>query len=148
MAVRIQIRNGTAEEWAEVNPTLAVGELALEIDTRKFKIGDGIHAWNDLAYATQGERGPSGPQGKGLEFLWDGTKLGVRVEGELTYQYVDLQGPKGERGVKGDKGDKGDVYFPTFSVDANMELTMHDNFNYDGTISFRLDNGCLIQEVI
>ena len=43
---------------------------------------------------------------------------------------------------------KGDVYFPTFSVDANMELTMHDNFNYDGTISFRLDNGCLIQEVI
>lgn len=107
MAVRIQIRNGTAEEWAEVNPILAVGELALEIDTRKFKIGDGIHAWNDLPYATQGERGPAGPQGKGLEFLWDGTKLGVRVEGETEYQYVDLVGPRGPQGPQGEQGPPG-----------------------------------------
>ena len=43
---------------------------------------------------------------------------------------------------------KGDVYFPTFSVDEGMNLIMHDDFNYDGTISFKLENGCLIQEVI
>jgi hypothetical protein len=43
---------------------------------------------------------------------------------------------------------KGEVYFPTFSVDENMQLIMHDDFNYDGTISFRLNNGYLIQEVV
>lgn len=37
--------------------------------------------------------------GKGLEFQWDGTKLGVRVEGETEYQYSnDLKGEKGDRG--------------------------------------------------
>lgn len=43
---------------------------------------------------------------------------------------------------------KGDVYFPTFSVDSEMQLKMHDDFNYDGTITFILTDGYLIQEVI
>lgn len=43
---------------------------------------------------------------------------------------------------------KGDVYFPTFSVDSEMQLKMHDDFNYDGTIKFKLTDGYLIQEVI
>ena len=34
--------------------------------------------------------------GKGLEFEWKGTQLGVRVEGETQYQYVDLKGEKGK----------------------------------------------------
>ena len=69
--------------------------------------------------------------GKGLEFEWKGTQLGVRVEGETNYKYVDLKGERGknieftwrgtELGVriegqtsyqyvnlKGDKGEKGD----------------------------------------
>lgn len=37
--------------------------------------------------------------GKGLEFQWEGTRLGVRVEGETEYQYSnDLKGEKGDRG--------------------------------------------------
>lgn|GEM_PF-5987443 len=37
--------------------------------------------------------------GKGLEFQWNGTKLGVRVDGETEYQYSnDLKGEKGEKG--------------------------------------------------
>ena len=32
------------------------------------------------------------PVGKSLEFHWDGTKLGIRLEGETDYEYVDLQG--------------------------------------------------------
>lgn len=46
----IQIRRGTASDWASVNPTLAAGELALENDTRKLKVGDGSTAWNSLQY--------------------------------------------------------------------------------------------------
>ena len=30
------------------NPTLAQGELGIELDTGRFKIGDGVTAWNTL----------------------------------------------------------------------------------------------------
>lgn len=50
MAVQIQFRRDTAVNWTTVNPTLAIGEMALETDTKKFKIGDGATAWNALAY--------------------------------------------------------------------------------------------------
>lgn len=48
--VRIQIRRGTASDWSTVNPTLAAGELGVETNTRKIKIGDGSTAWNSLSY--------------------------------------------------------------------------------------------------
>lgn len=65
MAVQIQIRRGSAQLWSDVNPILAEGELALELDTEKFKIGNGVSHWNDLQYASgpQGPVGPQGPQG-------------------------------------------------------------------------------------
>ena len=37
--------------------------------------------------------------GKSLEFNWSGTSLGVRVEGQSEYQYVDLKGAKGDPGA-------------------------------------------------
>jgi hypothetical protein len=51
MAVKIQIRRGTAAEWTSANPTLLSGEQGLETDTGKTKIGDGVTAWNSLGYA-------------------------------------------------------------------------------------------------
>jgi hypothetical protein len=50
MAVSIKIRNGTASQWSSSNPTLAEGEVGLETDTRRFKVGDGSTAWNSLLY--------------------------------------------------------------------------------------------------
>lgn len=56
-----------------------------------------------------------GPRGKSLEFNWNGTELGIRVEGETDYTYVNLKGEKGDagpqgiQGPKGEKGDKGDI---------------------------------------
>ena len=50
MANRIQLRRGGAQEWANSNPTLAQGELGIELDTGRFKIGDGVTAWNTLTY--------------------------------------------------------------------------------------------------
>jgi hypothetical protein len=46
--VRIQIRRGTASDWSTTNPTLAAGEIGLETDTLKFKIGNGSSAWNSI----------------------------------------------------------------------------------------------------
>jgi len=50
MAIQFQLRRDTAANWTSANPTLAQGELALETDTAKYKIGDGSTAWNSLAY--------------------------------------------------------------------------------------------------
>jgi hypothetical protein len=44
----IQVRRDTAANWSSKNPTLAAGEIAFEIDTKKVKIGDGVTAWNSL----------------------------------------------------------------------------------------------------
>ena len=46
----IQNRQDTAANWYNVNPILAVGEIGFETDTNKFKIGDGVTFWRDLAY--------------------------------------------------------------------------------------------------
>ena len=50
MAVQIQIRRDTAANWTSANPTLAQGELGLETDTGKIKVGTGTGAWNSLSY--------------------------------------------------------------------------------------------------
>ena len=41
----------------------------------------------------------SGGDAVGLEYTWDGTKLGVKREDETTYSYVDLQGIQGDEGI-------------------------------------------------
>jgi flagellin-like hook-associated protein FlgL len=48
MATRIQLRRGTAAEWASVNPVLADSEPGFETDTRILRIGDGITAFTSL----------------------------------------------------------------------------------------------------
>jgi len=47
---KIQIRNGTYQEWHDTNPVLAMAEPGFESDTGMFKIGDGSTPWNDLLY--------------------------------------------------------------------------------------------------
>ncbi len=82
MATRIQFRRSLSGEWTAGNPVLAQGELAIELDTSRFKIGDGIEAWNDLPYGgIDGEQGEQGIQGE--------------------------QGDQGIQGVKGDTGSQG-----------------------------------------
>ena len=53
----IQQRRGTAAEWLSVDPVLASGEIGVETDTFKFKIGDGVTAWSLLVYAGGGGGG-------------------------------------------------------------------------------------------
>lgn len=42
--VRFQLRRGSAAEWTAADPVLAMGEPGLEIDTARFKLGDGVTA--------------------------------------------------------------------------------------------------------
>lgn len=48
---RLVIRNDNSTTWTTKNPILLKGELGFELDTRKFKIGDGATNWNSLPYA-------------------------------------------------------------------------------------------------
>lgn len=49
---KITLKNKAASEWTSANPTLAKGEIGLENDTGKFKLGDGSKQWSALPYAT------------------------------------------------------------------------------------------------
>ena len=50
MARRIQLRRDTASAWTAANPTLAQGEVGIDLTNNKIKIGNGSTAWNSLAY--------------------------------------------------------------------------------------------------
>lgn len=63
---KIRPRSGTATQWATANPILAEREIGYEVPETGFgtgpvrmKMGDGVTAWNDLAYADP-ETGGSG----------------------------------------------------------------------------------------
>ena len=50
MATRMQQRRGTAAQWTAANPVLGAGEIGLETDTNKFKVGNGSTAYTSLTY--------------------------------------------------------------------------------------------------
>jgi hypothetical protein len=51
MAIRIQVRRGTATQWSTADPILAAGEIGFETNTGKFKIGVGSPTtWSGLDY--------------------------------------------------------------------------------------------------
>ena len=86
MAQVIQMRRGLASEWTAANPLLAEGEQGVELDTHKWKVGDGVLRWSALPYVTGGP----GPPGA------DSTVPGP-------------QGPQGATGPTGPTGPKGDI---------------------------------------
>lgn len=69
---RIRLPHFTSVEWTEQNPLLQKGEIAVESDTRRMKIGTGVARWNDLEYIA----GSSG----GANVAWG------EISGTLTQQ--------------------------------------------------------------
>jgi hypothetical protein len=48
MAVRIQLRRDTAANWTSNNPVLRQGEIGIETDTFKMKVGNGSSTWAQI----------------------------------------------------------------------------------------------------
>jgi hypothetical protein len=46
----IQSRRGSSAQWSAANPILADGEIGYDSTTKQMKVGDGVTAWNALAY--------------------------------------------------------------------------------------------------
>ena len=76
--VRVKNRKDTHESWAAFNPILLDGELIIvEKDGQiKFKLGDGVTAYNDLSFIEIGSS--SGDNGSGddnnKKYTWESLK--------------------------------------------------------------------------
>ena len=84
-----RLRRGTSDAWTRVNPVLLYGEPGFEKDTNKLKIGDGTHAWNDLAYL-----------GNAVDISADGKSIVYNNDAIQLYGYDDAQ--VGQIPVKGE----------------------------------------------
>lgn len=63
-----------------------------------------------------------GKDGKNLEFIWKGTSLGIRVEGDTEYQYIELKGRDGIDGINGINGRDGIDGVPIEVAIRNNEI--------------------------
>lgn len=59
---QIQLRRGTTQQWATANPTLAAGEIGVELGPGTLKVGNGTDNWGTLD--SLGAEGPQGPKGE------------------------------------------------------------------------------------
>ena len=138
MAVKIQVRRGTATEWTAANPVLMEGELGVELDTGLWKVGNGLDEWNTLGYAygpgLKGDTGDTGSQGNpgidgatwhsgsadpatGLgavnDFYLNTTSADVfKKTGTTTWTLQgNIRGEQGIQGAKGVPGEDGAVWY-------------------------------------
>lgn len=63
----------------------------------------------------------SDTSGKSIEFTWEGTRLGTRIEGEKEYVFTDLLGRQGMPGLDGSS-----VFNATINNDGELILDMQD----------------------
>lgn len=128
---QIKLRNDTASNWATENPVLLLGEIGLETDTRKAKIGDGTTAWNGLQYAFT-----SSASGNYLPLS------GGTMTGDITFQdrnrneYFRMSSPNGQSfkfDAKGNNnfGDGGSIQFDSHN-DGSNEIYIDSNGHQNG----------------
>ena len=109
MAVKIQFRRSTAAEWTSANPLLAIGEMGLETDTGKFKVGNGSNNWTTLAYSS-GTTGPAGSIAIGTTTTSAaGGSAVVNNSGTSTAATLNFTIPRGSTGPTGPTGPTGAV---------------------------------------
>lgn len=84
-------KSAIASDWMDGNPILRQGEIGVELDTYKFKIGDGVSQWLALPYGMLGTNGKDGTNGyagangtNGLDGV-DGLDGDVGTSGDFNY---------------------------------------------------------------
>jgi hypothetical protein len=73
----IQLKRGTASQWYDKNPVLKNGELGIETDTKKIKLGNGTNQWRSLAYVNVVPSDLANTIGSYLEVSEKGTPGGL-----------------------------------------------------------------------
>lgn len=83
----IQFRQGTASQWSAANPVLSNGEMGYETDTRRSKVGDGVTAWNALAYNVLNPSGLLAGSGINISLGTNNSTATINVSG-LNSSYI------------------------------------------------------------
>ena len=122
--IRVQHKRMSASDWASSTLVLLDGELGIESDTGKVKVGNGRDRFSALQYLTgpkgdRGETGPAGPRGA------DGV---VRFEGSAAERALAEYAKKSEASVY--RIAKGDI--PGGGVGVNRTITPDAIMNPDG----------------
>lgn len=73
----IRVIRKYATDWTGENPILGINDVGFEIDTAKFKFGDGNTAWTGLSYSTPGATGSTAITTLGtiVTGVWHGTAI-------------------------------------------------------------------------
>ena len=140
---RLRLRRDTAANWTAANPVLLNGELGIETDTRRFKVGNGTLAWSSLSYYIEGvlARGQaskmtSGTIAIGAAGTYQSTGLTATFDSASDYQVV--LGTTDTFGLKNDSGAT-----KLFMVQASMDASAGNNHTLGISLA---KNGSVIPE--
>ncbi|MGZ7374339.1 hyaluronate lyase N-terminal domain-containing protein [Streptococcus pyogenes] len=120
--IKVLFDRKDAAEWQKLNPVVDDGELVVELDTHRLKVGDGKLNYNDLPYY-------EGPQGESI------TKVQLSENGDLSVWIGDKETKLGN--IKGQKGDKGTSIADITKVGETLTITLSD----DTQKNFSIPNG-------
>lgn len=115
---RIIQRNDISTNWTTSNPTLAIGEVGWETDTKKFKLGDGVTPWTSLEYVGTGES----ELDKYLSATTNDNTTTVNANGKV----IKLDAPAIEVGenLVDNLGDNPNLYLKQNTVEAGTNVTI------------------------
>ena len=128
--IRIQLRNDTAKNWTNANPVLLKGEMGVETDTGKTKIGNGTAHWKDLKYSGVDEdtiKGIIDKNRNAVEFI-------VANEGESDTQALArvIKAPKkGDVGIVEQTKNGIGEFYTAYIHDGTAFRAMDGNYSAD-----------------
>lgn len=114
----------TSTNWINNNPVLLAGEIGIESDTNKFKIGNGTDNWNNLIYASNIPNTLSiGTVTTGEA----GSQANATITGDAPNQTLNLTIPKGDTGATGQNGTNGSDGLNALSFNGILYSTSSPN---------------------
>ncbi|MEY1623941.1 hypothetical protein AB7663_07665 [Streptococcus pyogenes] len=120
--IKVLFDRKDAAEWQKLNPVVDDGELVVELDTHRLKVGDGKLTYNDLPYY-------EGPQGESI------TKVQLSENGDLSVWIGEKETKLGN--IKGQKGDKGTSITDITKDGETLTIKLSD----DTQKTFNIPNG-------
>jgi hypothetical protein len=97
MAIKLQVRRGTAANWSAAGVgnvvILLSGEIGYETDTGNYKIGDGATVWNNLRYAFPYVTGTASADTTTLSVDQTNDRVGIGTSSPLSQLHVESTAP-------------------------------------------------------